>query len=193
MCYVTLLSHIGADVPSVPHGADPEEHSLLQTEVTQDEHDDPALDLDGEDEDQGRPQRADASAQPWFDNSDDELDDTAMVEDTIGAAPQDPPSGFKYADDQPPLETEDDLKALVGQYILHAWDAPDFAGWFIGRISAVGCSPRDLRATPSANVVVTYDKKHTKQKHLHGRVASTLTADKYGPREWWVLLQPDVE
>ena len=40
----------------------------------------------------------------------------------------------------------------------------------------------------TANLVVTYDKKLTKTRFLHGRVASTLTAAKYGPTEWWMLL-----
>ena len=49
---------------------------------------------------------------------------------------------------------------------------------------------RDLRKTHSANFVVTYDKKVTKNKDLHGRVASELSVAKYGPSEWWILLKP---
>lgn len=182
MCLGVSL-YIGADVLDVPHGADPEENALLETEITRDEHEDAALDAEDGGEDDG--------VEDQLDPSDDEPDDTAMVEDTIGAAPTEPPLGFKYVAAPPSLNTEDELKALVGQYVLHAWDTQRFAGWFVGRISAYGCSARDLRATPSANFVVTYDKKQTKQKELHGRVASTLTTDKYGSMEWWVLLEPE--
>ena len=63
-------------------------------------------------------------------------------------------------------------------------------GWFRGRISARGVSARDLAKTPTANFVVTYDKKVTKERALHGRVASSLVPDKYGTSEWWILLDP---
>lgn len=56
-----------------------------------------------------------------LDNGDDE-DDTCMVEDTIGAAPATAPFGFKYINECPPLESDDDLKRLIGKYILHAFD-----------------------------------------------------------------------
>jgi hypothetical protein len=93
----------------------------------------------------------------------------------------------------PNIETDEDALNLVGKSIMHAWDTPQFRGWFIGRISARGCSVRDLRQTPSANFVVTYDKRVTKQVKLHGRVASSLIASKYGPKEWWLLLEPSAD
>lgn len=126
------------------------------------------------------------------DNSDDDEDDTALVEDTIGPAPEEPPTGFRYAPHPPPLVTDADLLALVRRYVLHAFDQGDVRGWYMGRISARGVSAAELRRIPTANFVVTYDKKHTNNKNLHGRVASSLTADKYGKKEWWLLLEENV-
>lgn len=130
-----------------------------------------------------------AAADMPVDSSDDEPDDTVQVVDTVGAAPMEPPTGVKFASGPPPLATDEDMLALVGNYILHAFDAPQINGWFLGRISSRGVSQRDLKQTPTANMVVTYDKKLTKNPHLHGRVASTLTLNKYGSKEWWVLLE----
>lgn len=48
-------------------------------------------------------------------------------------------------------------------------------------------SARDKAKTPTANMVVNYDRRVTKCSQLHGRVASTLTADKYGVKEWWTV------
>ena len=122
-------------------------------------------------------------------DSSDEEDDTALVVDTVGEPPP-APTGFKYVTEPPDIETDEEALNLVGKNIMHAWDTPGFQGWFMGRISSRGCSARDLRSTPSANFVVTYDKKVTKKAALHGRVASTLTPVKYGPKEWWLLLEP---
>lgn len=72
--------------------------------------------------------------------------------------------------------------------MLHAFDQDGVNGWFIGKIVARGVSARDLRNTPSAYMVVMYERKHTRNANLVGRVASTLTAERYGPKEWWILL-----
>ena len=48
---------------------------------------------------------------------------------------------------------------------------------------------RDVQKNPSANFVVTYEKRFTRNAKLVGRVASTLTADRYGSKEWWILLE----
>ena len=112
-----------------------------------------------------------------------------MVNDTIGEAPP-APAGYKYVTEPPDITTDEEALNLVGKMIMHAWDSPGIQGWFMGRISSRGCSARDLRITPSANFVVTYEKRVTKKAALHGRVASTLTPQKYGPKEWWLLLEP---
>lgn len=98
----------------------------------------------------------------------------------------------RYAERAPPIDTDAQQLALVGRQIMHAWDTPNIQGWFRGRIAARGVSSsRDLRATPTANFVVSYDRSTTKNKQLHGRVASTLTPGKYGVHEWWLLLEPN--
>ena len=76
---------------------------------------------------------------------------------------------------------------------MHAWATKSIFGWFMGKVTHVGCSSRDVKATPSANMVVQYKKSVTLHKELDGRVASTLTADRYGKGEWWVLLKPVTE
>lgn len=183
-----LLRGRYTEAPNVPHGAGPEEPVLLHAEVTAEEDEDPSQAQNGEEVlEVGSDQETGGA---FAEDSSEDEDDMAMVADTIGEAPKDPPPGLIYAPVAPPLATDDDLKALVGQHILHAWDSAGCAGWYVGRISARGCSARDLRATPSANFVVTYDKRITKNKNLHGRVASALTMQKYGPKEWWILLQP---
>lgn len=89
----------------------------------------------------------------------------------------------------PPMATDVEQLALVGRQIMHGFDTSNLQGWYQGRISARGVSQRDLKATPTANFVVTYDTRVTKTKRLHGRVASTLTAANYGKKEWWLLLE----
>lgn len=106
----------------------------------------------------------------------------------LGLLQRPPPSGYAYVQEPPSLASDDDLKKLVGRQVLHAFDTDEIRGWFIGRIAARGVSNRDMQNTPSANFVVTYDRKMTKNRMLHGRVASTLTVDRYGPKEWWILL-----
>ena len=123
-------------------------------------------------------------------DSSDEEDDTDLVEDMIGPAQADPPIGFKYILTKPPMKTPDEGRAMVGRYIHHAWDAGKaIQGWFVGKITEFGVTNRrDLQKKPSANFVVSYDKNLTRNKTLHGRVASTLSVDRYGPGEWWLLL-----
>ena len=82
--------------------------------------------------------------------------------------------------------------AQKGREILYALDSskPSICGWFRGRVSHFGVGQRDRAKTPTANFVVTYNQKITKNKDLVGRVACELSAQKYGPKEWWVLLDP---
>ncbi|KAL3923287.1 MAG: hypothetical protein SGPRY_004267 [Prymnesium sp.] len=155
-------------------GADPEETVLLSSEVT---HAD----------DEGADDAEEEEEQPYVDSSDDEDDTAELVIDKVGWAQSEPLDGFKYVLGVPPLETDADLLNLVGKPILHAFDEKAIVG---GKIVARGVSNRDKMRTPTANSVVAYDKIITKNKELHGRVASSLVASKYGLKEWWILLEP---
>lgn len=96
---------------------------------------------------------------------------------------------YRYVEVAPSVETDEDQLNLINREILHAFDQTNIQGWFKGRISSRGVSRNDLRKAPNANFVVTYDKRVTHNNHLHGRVASTLIPSKYGPTEWWLLLE----
>lgn len=58
----------------------------------------------------------------------------------------------------------------------------------MGKVVSHGCSMRDILKNPSSNCVVDFNKRVTKNAKLHGRMASTLNAQRCGPEEWWVLL-----
>lgn len=76
---------------------------------------------------------ADVQDDAPIDSSDEEPDDTEMVVDTIGAAPEQPPDKFQYVDTAPPMATDADQMQLVGKHVLHAWDAEGIKGWFRGK------------------------------------------------------------
>ena len=162
----------------VDSGMDPTEAALLESEVPEGEGEDSAD--DGEGGGEGNDELED------FDESED--DTAEPLEDRVGGI-EDPPTGFEFVEECPALATEEDMKELVGHTIMHAFATEKIFGWFEGRVTHVGCSARDLKAMPAANVVVQYKKSVTKNKYLDGRVASTLTADRYGKGEWWVLLR----
>ena len=126
-----------------------------------------------------------------IDDTSDEEDETVedgLIKDKLGPAPQEPPAGYTYVQETPDISTDAQALSLIGSHILHAWMTPDVRGWFIGRISSRGCSVTDMRKTPGVNFVVTYTRALNKNSKLVGRVASTLTAERYGPGEWWILL-----
>lgn len=161
-------------------GSDPIEQERLNAEVDpQAAEDEEAEYVEGEEE-------------RFYDSSDEDSSDEEQNahSTTIPEAPVQPPSGYRYILDVPKLDTDADKQGLVGKMVLHAWDRPGLRGWFVGKISHVGVSPRDLKATPTANFVVTYKKQVTKNKLLDGRVASSLLASNYGRAEWWILLEP---
>ena len=150
------------------------------------------MDEEGEDSDHGvdLSDQGESDMAEEYDSSDfeDDTDDATTVKDRVGPPPSEPPEGFEYVDNMPDISTDSKAVALVGSHILHAFDSPSVKGWFMGRISARGCSVTDQRKTPGVNFVVTYTRALTQNKNLVGRVASTLTAERYGPTEWWVLL-----
>lgn len=170
---------------TVGEGDDPDEARANQDELLgeDDGEEEVPTFLDGEDASEV------SAAGPLYDSSDEE-DDTEKG-GGIPPAPDTPPDGFQYVASAPALETDQQKRALVGAWILHAFDTPTFSGWFRGRVFAKGCSAADLRKTPTANYVVTYDRRITKHNSVHGKVATTLLSSNYGPEEWWVLLKKD--
>lgn len=175
----------GADAPGAAgpgDGSDPQEQQELD-EVLATEEDELDDDACGEEDDTVDDDGA------VYDSSDDSDDDTRLIVDNVGPAPTDAPSGFTYVSQCPPLQSDEDLRKLVGKYILHAFDQSGICGWFIGKVVARGVSARDLRTTQSANFVVMYERRLTNNPNLVGRVASTLTPDRYGGKEWWIMLE----
>ena len=178
--YSYTFSDADGGEAGVGSGMDPDEQTLQNTEVPE------AAGMDGEG-DEGDEDSEDSAGDTENDSSED--DTAEPLEDQVGAL-QDPPTGYEIVEEAPPLATEDDLKALIGQPIMHAWATESVLGWFQGKVTHFGCSARDLKDTPSANMVVQYKKSVTKNKGLDGRVATTITADRYRKGEWWVLLKP---
>ena len=120
------------------------------------------------------------------DSDDEEEDDTAERMDACGEAPETPPTGYKYAP-CPPLETEEQQRALCGRKILAAHILDDAIGWYMGMIQNFGVGK--AWKMPEATHIVLYKKSETKSKDLNGRVACKLAASNYGANEWWLLLE----
>jgi hypothetical protein len=172
----------------IDRGADPEEEALLATEVEKG-GDDGDSGNDYADSDNDNAQSDDDEGEEGYESEDDTAERLA---DKVGAL-EDPPTGYEFVDEVPALETEADFKKLIGQHIMHAWATEHIFGWYMGTVTHFGCSTRDQRETLSANMVVQYKKSVTKNNKLDGRVASTLTADRYGKGDWWVLLKQFTE
>ena len=98
------------------------------------------------------------------------------------------PADFKIVAEPPALEEEADLQNLIGKTVLVGWQTAKVMGWYLGAIHSRKLSPTDLKATPTANFVVKYTNAKTNKK-INGNVACELTTRKYGPSEWWVLLE----
>ena len=120
----------------------------------------------------------------------DEEDDTAERMAACGEAPPEPPAGFVYAKACPALVSLDDKKALEGRKVLTAHLEDGACGWFIGTVvnSVVGKGWK--KKAPTATHLIEYKEKETKTKKLVGKAASELSSEKYGPEEWWLLLEP---
>ena len=90
----------------------------------------------------------------------------------------------------PPLETEEERRALVGRRVLVAHNT-DPIGWHVGRVRFFGVSGKWLKACPSSNFLLRYIKKETNSAFTEGQEeARELVASNYGRDEWWVLLDP---
>ena len=180
----TFLDADGGDANITGDGACPDELAA-ENQLVEEGEVEVEGEGEGESEDEGEGE-----------DSSDEEDDTAedgTVRDRVGPAPEVPSPGFVYLPEMPDIRTDSKALELVGSYILHAWATPEVNGWFMGKISARGCSVTDMRKTPGVNFVVTYTRALTKTSALVGRVASTLTAARYGPKEWWILLAEQEE
>ena len=64
----------------------------------------------------------------------------------------------------------------------------DACGWFVATVVGDIIGKSDKKKTPTATHVVEYKQKETGLRGLAGKEAQTLTAEKYGPTEWWILL-----
>ena len=63
-----------------------------------------------------------------------------------------------------------------------------FYGWFVATVVSDAVGKKDKKKTPTATHVVEYKQKETGLRSLVGKEAQTLTVDKYGPTEWWIVL-----
>ena len=79
-------------------------------------------------------------------------------------------------------------RALWGRKILAAHILDGATGWYMGTVQNFGVGPAWKQ--PDATHIVLYKKKETQLKQLDGRVACKLSADNYGLKEWWLLLEP---
>ena len=88
----------------------------------------------------------------------------------------------------PPLDTEEEQRALCGRSIIAAHILDGATGWFMGKVQNFGVGPSWKQ--PDATHIVVYNTAQTKRKELDGRVACKLTADNHGRTAWWLLLDP---
>ena len=142
---------------------------------------------EGEDEAE---EEAEEEAEDAMEESDEEDDTIEIAMAACGTAPPEPPSGFVYAAACPALVSLDDKQALVGRKVLTAHLEDGACGWFVGTVisSAVGKSWK--KKAPTATHLVEYKEKETRTKKLVGKEATELSTEKYGPGEWWLLLEP---
>ena len=106
-----------------------------------------------------------------------------------GDAEETPPVGYTYAP-CPPLETDDQCKALLGRRVLVAHNTNPI-GWHMGRVRFFGVNAKWRKVCPTANFLVRYTKKETNGEMAEGaEEARELSAANYGRDEWWVLLDP---
>ena len=76
----------------------------------------------------------------------------------------------------------------MGKLVLVGHDSRQARGWFVGRVHSLVLLAAALRKTPSANVVIKYDRALTHRK-LHGLEARELSARLHGVGAWWVELE----
>ena len=67
----------------------------------------------------------------------------------VGAAQA--PSKYMILESCPSLETEENMRELIGAQILHAWDDKARQGWFEGRVNGPNLNGRHLPRAPTTN------------------------------------------
>ena len=73
-----------------------------------------------------------APTHTFDDDTKDDTADSQQVLSFVGAAQA--PSNYKIRESCPSLETEENMRELIGAQILHAWDDNDRQGWFEARV-----------------------------------------------------------
>ena len=124
-------------------------------------------------------------------DSSDEEDDTTPQMEACDDAPTKPPDGFAYAP-CPLLNTLADKDALVGRKVLVARIDEGIEGWYVGTVVKSKLTMADKRAVPGATHAIEFKLKETRVHALQGKVAIELSAAKYGPSQWWLLLEPAI-
>ena len=88
----------------------------------------------------------------------------------------------------PPLETAEQLSALVGRRMLVA-HITEPIGWHVGRVRFSGVGTKWKKVCPTANFLIRYTKKETNGDMTEGQEeARELSVSNYGRDEWWLLL-----
>ena len=79
--------------------------------------------------------------------------------------------------------------SLLGMWqVLTARIDEGACGWFVATVVSDAVGKKDKKKTPTATHVVEYKQKETGLRSLVGKEAQTLIVDKYGPTEWWIVL-----
>jgi hypothetical protein len=117
------------DADGGPDGAESE------VEEDEEEHGD-TLDEEGKEGDEAE---EDEEAEGGMEESDEEDDTTDNLWE-CGDAPPAPPAGFTYAP-CPPLETEEQQRALIGRQVLVAHNSEP-VGWHIGKVRFFGVAAK---------------------------------------------------
>ena len=78
----------------------------------------------------------------------------------------------------------------VTQLTHRSGDKDGACGWFIGTVVSSVVGKAWKKTVPTATHLIEYKERETKTKKLVGKAASELSSEKYGPEEWWLLLEP---
>jgi hypothetical protein len=121
------------------------------------------------------------------DNSEvDEGDDVGVLRD------HNVPEGFKVVQRCPRMAPY----ALVGTFILHAFtkvQGQGTPGWFLGQVSSDIVDAGQARRNAELSHTVKYDRTFPRKDGAQGfrtaYVPHALTSDRYGPDQWWVIVE----
>lgn len=164
-------------------GTDPKEQEALSADVEApvDSSDDEDGDGDGEGEDEDEVSGGDSEV-----SSDDDTAVPGTIATYIGNASA--PPGYRIVTVCAKLETAEDLQNFIGKTLLVGHDSKQACGWFIGLVHSTALSGVDKKKTPTANVIIKYDRARTGKK-LHGLEAREISARLHGVDGWWVEIE----